>query len=475
MDVTERFVTPREPADLVVAGGLLVTPTGVRPGTVVVRGGVVDAVLGPGDPAPAGPVLDAYGCYVLPGLIDSHVHFRTPGLQEKEDWDHGSRAALAGGVTTVLDMPNTRPPSLDGAALRVKATLVDGTSRVDYAFHLGADPDRPELLADLDPALATSAKVFMAGHHTAPVVARSPEQLRAIFEAAALGEVRLVLHAESQGVFDLLDIRHGDPRTYADYERLRPRSGAIVAVVQVIDLVRRYGTAAHILHVSSAEEVDLLTAAAAEGLPITFEVTAHHLSFTDLDTCRRGPRTRLAPAIRSLADQARLWDAVLGGHAATIGSDHAPHTREEKNRPVADAPPGLPGVQESAVAVWTGARAHGQTDDQAAVLLATLMGENPAALFRLPGKGVLAVGADADLALFDPVARWQLSAADVQSKCAWSAYEGWLFTGGFRTVVTGGRIAWDRDTGFHGDPLGRWLTPLAGARSRADRRAQAGR
>jgi dihydroorotase len=447
-------------ADLVVTGGRLVTPAGVREGTVVIRDGRIDALPGPGARLPAGPALDARGHYVLPGLIDSHVHFRTPGLEYKEDWAHGSRAALAGGVTTVVDMPNTRPPSLDEPALRDKARLVEGTSWVDYRFHLGADPRLPGLLAGLDPAVATSAKIFMAGHHTAPVVFRGAEELASAFEAAARGGVQLVLHAEDQQIFDLLDAEYGEPADYAEYEPHRPRSGAIVAVARVIDLVRRYGTRAHILHASTAEEVDLLVAAAGAGLPVTFEVTGHHLSFTDADTCRRGPRTRLSPAIRGQRDQDRLWRSVIDGEATTLGSDHAPHTIEEKNRLPADAPPGLPGVQELATAVWTGLTGRRPVlgPDRAASVLARVMGSGPADLYRLSGKGRLAEGADADLVLLDPGRRWQLDRSAIEAKAGWSAYEGWVFTGRFTTAVRGGRIVWDLAAGFHGGPDGRLLT-----------------
>lgn len=448
-------------ADLVVTGGRLVTPEGIREGTVVIRDGRIDALDEPSAARPTGPVLDARGHYVLPGLIDSHVHFRTPGLEHKEDWAHGSRAALAGGVTTVLDMPNTVPPSLDEQALHDKARLVEGRSWVDYRFHLGADPDNPGLLATLDPAVATSAKVFMAGHHTAPVVFRRPDQLAQAFEAAARGGVQLVLHAEDQQIFDLLDAAYGEPHHYADYEPHRPRSGAIIAVARVIDLVRRYGTRAHILHASTAEEVTLLVAAAAEGLPITFEVTGHHLSFTDADTCRRGPRTRLSPAIRRRDDQDRLWRAVIDGEATTLGSDHAPHTVEEKNRPPAEAPPGLPGVQELATVVWTGLLGRPGIDpDRAACILARLMGSGPADLYHLPGKGRLTEGADADLVLLDPQRRWQLDRTSIESRVGWSAYEGWMFTGRFTTAVRGGRTVWDLATGLHGEPDGRLVPAM---------------
>ncbi len=446
-------------AELVVTGRL-VTPNGVRRGAVVVAGGRIRALTDGGD-LPAGvPRIDAGDDYVLPGLIDSHVHFRTPGLEYKEDWAHGGRAAVAGGVTTVMDMPNTIPPTLDAAAVAAKAAMVAGTSLVDYRFHLGADPLRPELLAELDPSVATSAKVFMAGHHTAPTVVREPEQLEKIFASAAAGGVQLVLHAEDETLFALLDGWQGAPREYRDYERFRPRSGGIAAVAKVIELVRRHGTKAHILHLSSAEEADLVIAARAAGLPVTFELTAHHLSFTDADTLRLGARTRLSPAIRGRADQDRLWAAFHAGDVTDLGSDHAPHTIAEKTRPVPDAPPGLPGVQELAVAVWTGMRRRWPDEDAdtAIARLVEHLASKPADLFGLAGKGRLEPGADADLVVFRPGERWMLTAADLRSKCGWSAYEGWTMTGRVRTTVRGGAVVWDAETETFGEPTGRWLS-----------------
>jgi dihydroorotase len=446
--------------DLVVTGRL-VTPDGVRPGAVHVRGGVITAVTEDASRVPATvPRIDAGDRYVLPGLVDSHVHFRTPGLTHKEDWAHGSRAAVAGGVTTVMDMPNTIPPTLTTEALADKASLIAGTSLVDFRFHLGADPDHPELLGDVPPELATSAKVFLTGHHTAPTVFRDRGQLEKAFAAAAAGNVRLVLHAEDGGLFALLDDWQGAPESYVDYERFRPRTGGIVAVATVIELVRRYGTAAHILHLSSAEEADLVTAARAAGLPVTFELTGHHLSFTDSDTLRLGAKTRLAPAIRAQRDQDRLWAALRSGHVASLGSDHAPHTAEEKSLPVQEAPPGLPGVQELAVTVWTGMRRRfpAESQDLAITRLVTHLSAQPADLFGLSGKGRLAVGADADLVVFDPDERWPFSAHDVRSKCGWSAYEGWALTGRVHTTIRAGQVMWDLASGSFGEPTGRWLT-----------------
>ncbi len=447
--------------ELAVTARRLVTPTGVRPGTVLIRNGRIHAVDHDPDraPAPGIPTLDAGDHYLLPGLIDSHVHFRTPGLTHKEDWEHGSRAAVVGGVTTVLDMPNTVPPALTAEAVREKAELVRGHSLVDHRFHIGVDPEHPEALADLDPSVATSAKIFMAGHHTAPTVFRDPAQLEKAFVAAAEGGVQLVLHAEDGELFSLLDSWWGEPDSYLDYEARRPRSGGIAAVARVIELVRRHHTRAHILHLSSREEADLVCAARAAGLPVTFEVTGHHLSFTDADTRRFGARTRLSPSIRQQADQSRLWAALLTGQVDTIGSDHAPHTVEEKTRSVQQSPPGLPGVQELAVAVWTGMR-RCRPDEHPDVAIARMvrhLSVRPAELFGLTSKGRIAPGADADLVFFAPDETWMLSARDVRAKCGWSAYEGWTMTGRVVRTMRRGQVVWDADSGTYGSYEGGWI------------------
>jgi dihydroorotase len=453
-------------ADLVITGGRLVLPTGVVAGDVCVRDGRIDEILPPGEAPSAHRVIDAQGRHVLPGLLDSHVHFRTPGLTHKEDWAHASRAAAAGGVTTVIDMPNTQPPLFDPADAASKAKLIEGDSLVDFRFHLGVDPNQLGLLEKVTPREAVSAKVFMTGHHTAPHVVRDGEQLDRVFALAAQLGIRLVLHAEDDAVFALLDRWRPPVQSFGDYEPSRPRTGGIVAAAAVIRLVERHGTAAHILHVSSAEEADLYAAAAAAGLPVTFEVTSHHLSFSDHDIVRLGSRIRLSPAIRQPADRDRLWSAVFSGQVSALGSDHAPHTLAEKRKPAAEAPPGLPGVQELAAAVFTGMRRRQpeRPVDEHLSLLARLYGAAPADLFGLSGqKGRLVVGNDADFTIFDADHAWSLDAGAVQAKCGWSAYEGWMFAGRTELTVRRGEVIYDADAGTWGSPSGRWLDaqPLA--------------
>ncbi|WP_158895089.1 dihydroorotase [Amycolatopsis anabasis] len=449
--------------DLIVRSGTIVNAERTRPADVAVRDGRVADILPAGSGAPATETIDAAGRYVLPGLIDSHVHFRTPGLTHKEDWASASRAAVAGGITTVIDMPNTKPATFTPADARAKDAEIGGTSLVDYRFHAGVDPAAVDRLAEFTPEEAVSAKAFLTGHHTAPHVLRDPASLDRLFRVAAERGLRLLFHAEDDDVFALLDGWLGEPAGYRDYERHRPRTGGVVAVAKLIELVRRHRTAAHVLHVSSREEADLLTAAGAAGLPITFEVTGHHLSFTAADTARFGSRIRLSPAIREQADQDRLWEAVIEGHVWSVGSDHAPHEFADKTKPVAAAPPGLPGVQELFPALFTGLRRR-LPDEPAGDLLriaVRVLAEGPSRLFALDHrKGRIAPGLDADLVLVDPGVNWSLDG--VEAKCGWSAYHGWLFTGRVEATVRRGELVFDRHLGgatHFGSASGMWLPP----------------
>ena len=460
--------------DVVVVDGRLVGERRVVHGGIAVSGGAIARVLEPGERPDAARVIDARGAYVLPGVIDSHVHFRTPGLTHKEDWRHASRAAVAGGVTTVLDMPNTSPPLHDPADVAAKAELVAPDALVDFGFYLGVAPDRVELLDAADPERIAAVKVFMAGHHTARDVVRDPRDLERVFAAAARNGLRLAFHAEDQAVLDVVQRGLPPPASVAAYADAHPRSAALSAVGRIVELARRHGVPCHVLHVSSAEEVDVLAGAAADGVPVTFEVTGHHLWLTSDDFERLGTRAHIRPVVRTAADRERLWDAVLSGEAASIGSDHAPHSAEEKAAPMPAAPPGMPGVQELLPTVATRlARVAPELslDDRMRVV-ARVLCAGPARVFGLGRKGALEPGRDADLVLFDARRRWTLTRDDVHALCGWSTYEGEELVGRVTTTVRRGEVVYD--DGRFASSGGRWLhapQPREGAAARAARAA----
>ncbi|MEU1800975.1 dihydroorotase family protein [Streptomyces sp. NPDC019937] len=451
--------------DLLLRGGTIVTPDGARPADVAVLDGRIAALL-PSAAAAEVPAakstLDASGRYVLPGLVDSHVHFRTPGLTHKEEWRTGSMAAVAGGVTTVIDMPNTVPPLITPEELATRRRLIEGRSLVDYRCHAGVDPSRVEAMRDWDRAEADSFKVFLSSHHTTPTVVRDIRTLRRIFTIASDTGVTLLFHAEDDAVFGLLDRRQAPPARYSEYERHRPRTGGIVATAQLINLAAEFGVRTHVVHVSTREETDLLAAAASTGIPITFEVTGHHLTFVDADIRRLGPQIRLRPAIRDEADRNRLWEAVRTGEAATVGSDHSPHTAAEKARPVPDVPPGLPGVQELFGTVWKGLRSRWpqEATETLMAIVAERLALAPARLFGLADrKGSIEVGKDADLVIVDPEAPWTMTPGRIHTKNNWSAYQGGELLGAVEATVRRGEVVYRQHGSAEafGERNGRWL------------------
>lgn len=433
--------------DTVIAGGSVVAPGGTQRADVAVSAGRIAALVPPGQRVKAAQTIEAQGCFVLPGLIDAHVHFRTPGLTHKEDWACGSRAAVAGGITTVIDMPNTVPPLLRPADAWAKHRAVDGTSLVDYRFHAGVGLDTIDSLGAFDRREAGSVKVFLSGHHTAHSVIRDEHQLSRVFEQAARHGLVLVCHSERE-----------------ELVATQPRRAAIAATTGLIALARAIGARTHVLHVSSAEEVELLVDAARHGIPISFEVTGHHLTFIDDDVSQVGARLRLRPEIRRAADRERLWQAVLSGQAHTLGSDHAPHTVAEKERPGPGAPPGLPGVQELFLAVYTGMLGRGCSRSGALETVARLLAAAPARVFQLDHrKGSLAPGMDADLVVFDPEGFTALGPGNIYAKCGWSAYQDVKFAGHIRLTMRRGRPAYRRRGSrvAFGEPDGIWLSPAA--------------
>jgi len=429
--------------DLIVRGGVCVTPSGRVTADIGVRQGRIAAVGDLGDAA-AAQVFDARGLHVLPGAIDPQVHFREPGLMHKEDLATGTAAAVLGGVTAVLDMPNTDPPTTTPAALADKVARLRGRARCDVGFFVGAAPDN---LGDLDglevlPGCA-GVKVFMGSSTGTLLVPDDPSLARVLSE----GHRRVAVHAEDEE--RLRDRRvladSGDP---ADHPVWRDAESALQATWRVLALARRFGRRVHILHVSSGDELRFLTECRDVA---TCEVTPQHLTLVAPDCYQRlGTRAQMNPPIRDEAHRAALWEAVRGGLIDAIASDHAPHTLDEKGRPYPTSPSGMPGVQTLLPVMLDHVANHRLTLER----LVDLVAAGPARVWGIAGKGRLALGYDADLTLVDLAARREIRDQDMASRSGWTPFHGMTVTGWPMATVVRGRVVM-RDGQLVGDAIGR--------------------
>ena len=388
---------------------------------------------------------------LLPGLVDTHVHVNEPGRTEWEGFDTATRAAAAGGVTTILDMPlNSIPPTVDVAALEVKQKAAEGKCAVDVGFWGGAVPGNLRELRPLHEAGVFGFKCFLLDsgvEEFAPLSATELEEH--LTELAGFGGL-MIVHAEDPGVIEEAPAPHGGQ--YEDFLCSRPRSAETRAIATVIEATRRTAARTHVLHLSSADAVPLLHAARAEGLPISVETCPHYLSF-DAEAIDEGAtQFKCCPPIREAANRERLWQALAAGDIDCVVSDHSPCTPELKRFDVGDfglAWGGISSLQLGLPAIWTEARArgHGLPD------VVRWMAERPARLAGLRTKGRLAVGADADFCVFAPDESATVDAARLNHRNPVTPYAGRRLTG----VV---RSSWLRGTPIDlgAEPRGQFLT-----------------
>jgi len=432
----------------VVKGGRIVSPEGMHLADVGIVGETIREI-GDLSQADAKEVLDVRGLTVFPGLIDSHTHMREPGAPLKEDFESGTRAAVAGGVTTVFDMPNTTPTTTDAAALEDKIARLAGRAWCDVGFWFGATADNIESFPDIEknPHVA-GIKMFM-GSSTGNLLVEDEDTQRRVLQS---GRLPVAVHAEDEARLrsrkSLLSLHP----SVKEHSFIRDETCALIAVERIVQLSMETGRRVHILHVSSDDEIPQIERAKANGYPVTAEVTPHHLFLAAPDAYQKhGSLVQVNPPIRTSWHQQSLRRALADGAFDTIGSDHAPHTYAEKMRPYPGSPSGIVGVQTSLPLLVTLA----VRDELFPVeSIAAWMGRNPADLFGLPQKGRIAPGADADLAIVDINLNRQLQASWLRSKCAWSPYVGDRLFGWPMHTVVRGRIAM-RDEELIGPPNGR--------------------
>jgi dihydroorotase len=418
--------------DLKLTGGTVHLPGGPVLAEVGVRDGRIAAIgTALGD---AGEVIDCTGLDILPGVIDSQVHFREPGLEHKEDLESGSRAAVLGGVTAVFEMPNTSPNTDSEARLTDKLARAHHRMWCDHAFYVGATADNAAELAELErlPG-AAGVKIFM-GASTGSLLVAEDEALARVL---ASGTRRVAIHAEDEArMTERRDLRiEGDPASHPVW---RDDESAMLATRRIVALARQARRRIHVLHVTTPAELEFL---AAHKDIATCEVTPQHLTLAAEDAYPRlGAYAQMNPPIRSAAHREGLWHWLGQGVPDVLGSDHAPHTIEEKAKPYPASPSGMPGVQTLVPLMLD----HVASGRLSLARFIDLTSAGPQRIFGLVGKGRIAAGYDADFTIVDLKRRWTVDRDWLASRCGWSPFEGMELTGkAIGTIVRGKRVMWE--------------------------------
>lgn len=435
--------------DLVLRGGTCVLPGGSVETDVGVRAGRIVA-FGAIGAERARESIDCRGLHILPGVIDSQVHFREPGLEHKEDIGTGTAAAALGGVTAVFEMPNTRPPTISAVDLADKCRRAKGRAWVDMAFYIGATPENAGDLGELErlPACA-GVKMFMGSSTGNLLVADDAN----VAKVLANGSRRIAVHAEDeQRLQERFTIVRGgaSPALHAEWRDAETAARATTRLLALAEGVRRR---VHVLHVSTAEEMEILRD---HRDLATVEVTPQHLTLA-APGCyeEHDSYAQMNPPIRDVRHRDALWQGVRDGLVDCIGSDHAPHTREEKNKPYPESPSGMPGVQ-TLVPLMLDHVAQGRLSLER---LVDLTSAGPARIFGIAGRGRIALGYRADFTVVDLKAKRMITNRWIASRCGWTPFDGMTVSGWPMLTVIAGRVVM-REDALVGEPAGEAVTFL---------------
>lgn len=433
--------------DLILRGGTLVSSNGRWQADLGVKGSKI-AAIGDLSTATAAHIENVIGLHVLPGLIDTQVHFREPGMEQKEDIESGTRAALAGGVTTVFEMPNTSPSTTTAEALQDKLARSRARSWSNIAFFVGAALDNIEELGKLEMLPGTPGIKLFMGSSTGSLLVPDDEHVKRVMQN---GVRPMPVHSEDTFRLNERYPIVAEGADVSKHPEWRDAETARLCTERLLRLTAETGRQTHVLHVSTADELPLLADAKAKGLPVTCEITPQHLWFCAPEAYSQlGTLAQMNPPIRTSNHREALRRAVKFGLFDVIGSDHAPHTREEKSLPYPKSPSGMPGVQTLLSAMLTMNKDFGLMSLERLVELAC---ERPASLYGISRKGFLQEGFDADITLVDLDKSFVFEADMVQSKCGWSPYTGSEFKGEVVMTIVQGTVGY-RDRTVIGAPMG---------------------
>lgn len=398
-------------------------------------------------------IINAKGKYIFPGLIDDQVHFREPGLTHKADIYTESKAAVAGGVTSFMEMPNTVPQTITLELLEEKYKIGAEKSLANYSFYLGATNDNIEEILKVDPENVCGIKVFQ-GSSTGNMLVDNPESLERIFAECKL---LIATHSENDNIIkanlEKYKEEFGEDIPVKYHTKIRTAEACYDASKKVVDLARKYGTKLHVLHISTAKEVELFdNRLPLHGKRITAEACIHHLWFSEEDYEEKGNFIKWNPSIKTAEDRDRILQGVLEGNIDVIATDHAPHTLEEKNKPYSSAPSGGPLVQHSLVAMLDLYHEGKIRLDQ----IAEKMCHNVAILFEIDKRGYIRPGYHADLVIVNLNDPWTVKRENILSKCGWSPFEGHTFKSKITHTLVSGHLVYENGT-FHEEHKGQRL------------------
>ncbi len=413
----------------------------VLDGDVLIKGAYIEKIGQNLQSMKADRVVDAKGRFLFPGAIDDQVHFREPGLTRKGDIFTESRAAVAGGVTTYMEMPNTVPPTFTQALLEQKYQTASKSSLANYSFYIGASNDNLDEVMKTNLHEVCGLKIFM-GSSTGNLLVDDPKVLEGFFSK---WPGLIATHCEDEPTIrknsEAFKAKYGEDVPIELHPKIRSEEACYKSSSSAIQLAKKHKTRLHILHISTAKETELFS----NKLPlekklITAEACIHHLWFSDADYKTLGTKIKWNPAIKSSADREAVWRAVMDDRIDVIATDHAPHTSEEKSGTYFKAPSGGPLVQHALVAMMEFYQ-HGRITPEK---IAEKMAHKPAILFRIEKRGFIREGYFADLVLVDPSSSWKVEKSNLLYKCRWSPFEGQSFHSRVTHTWVNGHLAWEK-------------------------------
>jgi dihydroorotase len=384
-------------------------------------------------------IIDAEGNYLIPGAIDDQVHFREPGLTHKGDIASESAAAVAGGITSFIEQPNTVPNAVTQEILEEKYKIASKTSYANYSFMMGGTNDNLEELLKTNPKNVAGIKLFL-GSSTGDMLVDSSKALEKIFSNT---KMLIAVHSEDETTvkenLERYKIQFGDDIPVKFHPEIRSVEACYKSTVKIIDLAKRTGARLHVFHLSTAKELELFTnKIPLEEKQITAEVCIHHLWFSDEDYATKGNLIKWNPAVKSSEDRKALWEALLDDRIDVIATDHAPHTLEEKQQVYTKAPSGGPLVQHAVVAMFE-ANHQGKISVEKIV---EKMCHNPAKIFKIEKRGFIKVGFYADLVIVNPTSPWNVKKENVIAKCGWSPFDGYNFKSRITHTFVNGELVY---------------------------------